>query len=104
MKTFFSEATEIIRRFFERRWNIIALELTSEEILGQLRRYPEAGGVWKELRLFFETADLVKFAKYQPSPAECTDELRMAYEIVRAMVPVEAPEPVAPVEEPADVR
>jgi hypothetical protein len=104
VKAFYSEVTEIIRFFFERRWGIIALELTSHEILLQMKRIPEAEAVRREMESFFLTADLVKFAKYQPSPEECTDELRGAYDIVRAMVPVEASETVPAEEEPADVR
>jgi hypothetical protein len=79
--------TEIIRHFFERRWSIIALELTTDEILVQMKNIPDALTVWNELESFFRTADLVKFAKYQPSPAEHENEMRTAYEIVRNMVP-----------------
>jgi len=87
VKQYYSEATEIIRHFFERRWNIIALELTTDEILMQMKHIPDALNVWKEMESFFITADLVKFAKYEPSPAEHENEMRSAYEIVRVMVP-----------------
>ena len=33
------------------------------------------------------TADLVKFAKFVPAPEDNENELRWAYEIVRAMTP-----------------
>jgi hypothetical protein len=87
VKQYYSEVTEIIRHFFERRWSIIALELTTDEILVQMKNIPDALTVWNELESFFRTADLVKFAKYQPSPAEHENEMRTAYEIVRNMVP-----------------
>ncbi len=87
VKEYYSEVTEIIRRFFENRWSIIALELTTDEILVQMKHIPEALAVWKEMESFFLVADLVKFAKYQPSPAEHENELRSAYDIVRGMVP-----------------
>jgi hypothetical protein len=87
VKQYYSEMTEIIRHFFERRWSIIALELTTDEILVQMKNIPDALTVWNELESFFRTADLVKFAKYQPSPAEHENEMRTAYEIVRNMVP-----------------
>lgn len=89
VKEYYSEATEIIRKFVEGRWGIVALELTSDEILQQMKNVPDAKAVWKEMQSFFTTADLVKFAKYEPSPAEHENELRWAYEIVRAMVPKE---------------
>ena len=87
LKEYYSEVTMIVREFFEGRWNIIALELTTYEILIQMKHIPEALMVWKEMESFFLTADLVKFAKYQPSPAEHEQEMLSAYEIVRAMVP-----------------
>jgi hypothetical protein len=87
VKQYYSEVTGIIRTFFEGRWNIIALELTSDEILHQMKRFPESEPVWKQLRSFLITADLVKFAKYMPSPEENENELRWAYDIVRAMTP-----------------
>lgn len=91
VKEYYSEATEIIRRFFEGRFGIIALELTSDEILQQLKAVPAALPLWKDITAFFLTADLVKFAKYQPTMAEHDAELQMAYALVRAMTP--KPEP-----------
>ncbi len=100
VKEYYSEVTEIIRRFFENRWSIIALELTTDEILVQMKHIPEALAVWKEMESFFLVADLVKFAKYQPSPAEHENELRSAYDIVRGMVPKA---PAAPKNEKQEV-
>ncbi|RPI02026.1 MAG: hypothetical protein EHM64_14725, partial [Ignavibacteriae bacterium] len=42
VKPYYSEVTEIIRHFFERRWGIIALELTTDEILMQMKHVPDA--------------------------------------------------------------
>jgi len=105
VKQYYSEATEIIRHFFERRWGIIALELTTDEILVQMKHIPEALHGWKDMESFFLTADLVKFAKYEPSPAEHENEMRSAYEIVRMMVPKTSVEPETQSQEAtADVR
>jgi hypothetical protein len=107
VKEYYSEVTEIIRRFFERRWNIIALEMTTDEIFLQLKLVPEALMVWKQMGSFFLTADLVKFAKYQPSPAEHEQEMHTAYEIVRAMTPqqpLETEPQLQQQESTADVR
>ena len=87
VKQYYSEVTEIVRRFFEGRWNFIALELTSDEILQQMKQYPESEQIWNPMQAFFLTADLVKFAKYEPTPDENTNELKFAYDIVRAMTP-----------------
>lgn len=87
VKQYYSEVTEVIRTFFERRWQIVALELTSDEILQQMKHIRESEKVWKQMQSFFTTADLVKFAKYEPSPAEHESEMQWAYEIVRSMIP-----------------
>ncbi len=87
VKQYYSEATDIIRTFFERRWNFIALELTSDEILSAVKKFPESETVWNIMQPFFLTADLVKFAKYVPTPEENENELKWAYDIVRAMTP-----------------
>ena len=76
-----------MRLFFEARLGIIALEMTSDEILEQLKLIPEVRPLGKEIRQFLLTADLVKFAKYEPPPEENQHELQWAYEIVRALIP-----------------
>jgi len=90
VKQYYSEVTGIIRTFFEGRWNFIALELTTDEILDRMKQFPESEGIWKEMQSFFVTADLVKFAKYVPAPEDNENELRWAYEIVRTMTPAPA--------------
>ena len=87
IKEYYTETTEIVRRFFEKRWNIVALEMTTDEILDQMKHVPESLTVWKEMETFFRTADMVKFAKGQPTPSDHENEMRFAYDIVRAMVP-----------------
>lgn len=94
VKLYYSEVTEIVRRFIENQYGVLALESTSDEILTQLLKLPEAQALLKEFRSFFTTADLVKFAKYIPEPDDHDHELRWAYEIVRAMIPKPTPEPV----------
>ncbi len=87
VKEYYSEVTDIIRTFFEGRWNFIALELTSDEILRHMQTIAESEKVWDEMQSFLLTADLVKFAKFVPSPEDNEKELRWAYDIVRAMTP-----------------
>jgi hypothetical protein len=103
VKEYYSEVTEIIRRFLEGRFGIPALELTSDEVLQRLNVFDEADPVVKQLQLFLTTADLVKFARYEPTPAENGDELSIAYEIVRSLIPKPVVQPSV-VEESADVR
>jgi len=102
VKEYYSEVTEIVRRFFEDQFGVLALESTSDEILDQLHRVPEAEPFQAQCRSFLTTADLVKFAKYQPAPEEHERELHSAYEIVRALIPKPSPEPE--LQEVEDVR
>jgi hypothetical protein len=87
VKEFYSETTEIIRRFLEDQYSLLALESTSDEIVSQLKRVHEAQPLLKEFRSFFTTADLVKFAKYVPTPEENEQELTWAFHFVRTMTP-----------------
>ncbi|MEX0602999.1 MAG: cell wall anchor protein, partial [Bacteroidota bacterium] len=87
VKEFYSEVTEIVRRYLSARFSILALEMTSDEILQQLKRVPQAQTALKNLQSFLTTADLVKFAKYRPTPEEHSHEMELAYAIVRSMVP-----------------
>ena len=93
VKQYYSEVTEIVRRFLEDQYGVLALESTSDEILAQLLKLPEAQALLAEFRSFFTTADLVKFAKYIPDPDDHDHELRWAYEIVRSLIPKPAIQP-----------
>lgn len=90
VKKYYSELTNILRLFFEKRWNIKALESTTDEILQQMKHIPEALLVWDALEQSLRRADLVKFAKHIPTPAENEQSITIAYDIVRAMTPRES--------------
>jgi hypothetical protein len=104
VKEYYSEVTEIIRRFLEDQYRILAMESTSDEIMQQLKSLPDAQALLKQFRSLFTTADLVKFAKYHPTPTENEDELRWAYEIVRTMMQRIQQETEQEAEVTADVR
>jgi hypothetical protein len=87
VKQFYSETTEIIRRFLEDQYGLFALESTSDEIVEQLKQTNEAKPLLKDFGSFLTTADLVKFAKYLPTPEENEQELTWAYHFVRTMTP-----------------
>ena len=87
VKEFYSETTEIIRRFLEDQYALLALESTSDEIMGQLKPLSAAQALLKEFRSFFTTADLVKFAKSQPLPAEHESSLVSGVAFVRETIP-----------------
>lgn len=88
VKEYHSNITEIIRRYFEARFKILALESSTTEILDQLTRVVLPESIFKTVRGFLNNADLVKFAKYKPL-AELNEEMmRQAIDIVENTVPV----------------
>lgn len=75
-KEYHSELTDVLRKYIENRFSIIAMEMTSFEILDavETQKVMNAGSIEK-LSYILTLADLVKFAKMQPLPAE--NELSM---------------------------
>jgi len=81
-KLYYSEATEIIRRYFEKRYGILALEMTTGEVMEQLQKLKIEHSMLLSIEQLLSWADLVKFAKYRPSATECSDVLPAARKIV----------------------
>ncbi len=100
IKEYHSEITEIIRRYFEERFGILAMESTSLEIIDRLAKIDEAGKILDTTREFLSNADLVKFAKFEPMPSVNEEMMKQAIEIVKT-TPLEKAEPK--VEEEANV-
>lgn len=70
IKEFYSDISEIIRRYIEGRYFIPALEETSREILVELNGQDISGEMLLKAKESLELSDLVKFAKYKPSDEE----------------------------------
>ncbi|MBP5338129.1 MAG: hypothetical protein J6Z14_02330 [Prevotella sp.] len=61
-KEYYTRLTDTLRKYIEERYGFYAMEMTSSEIIEKLTQAdPES---LDELRSLFQTADLVKFAKY----------------------------------------
>ncbi len=82
IKPYYSEVTEIVRRYFENRFGFMALEKTTDETMDDLRRYPAARPIIEQTSRILRRADLVKFAKYEPSIPDHEDMLATAFAIV----------------------
>lgn len=87
VKQYHSEVTEIVRQYFEDRFNFHALEMTSAEILGVLSFIEDGKQVITIADKFFSNADLVKFAKFEPMPNVNDEMMRQACEIVNKTIP-----------------
>jgi hypothetical protein len=90
LKPYYSEATEIVRRYFEHRFGFLALEKTTDEIMDDLRRYANAHPVLEQTDRVLRRADLVKFAKHEASIPEHEETLAAAFEIVDKTKVIEA--------------
>lgn len=65
-KQYYSELSEIVWIYLEERFSITACEMTTEEILEQMKRCSEISiSDFENLKKMFSIADLVKFAKYE---------------------------------------
>ena len=64
-KLYYTELTEAIRTYIKERFGFNAMEMTSTEIIDRLLEDKDQRSI-DDLKLLFETADLVKFAKHAP--------------------------------------
>jgi hypothetical protein len=82
IKQFYIELSEILRRYIEGRFDIKAVEATTYE-LKRLLKHPELTKEQTQAILeFLSRSDLVKFAKFQPTPELPGND----YESVRGLV------------------
>lgn len=81
IKEYHTEISEIIRRYTENRFDFIALELTTDEIISELR-----GKVDNEqlanITILLQRADLAKFAKSRPDENENKESMQLAKHFV----------------------
>lgn len=87
VKEYHSEVTEIVRQYFEDRFNFRALEMPSSEILPVLNYLEDGKKIVEPSEKFFTNADLVKFAKFEPMPQVNEEMMKQAYEIVKLTIP-----------------
>lgn len=62
-KAYYTQLTDTLRKYIQERFGFNAMEMTSSEIIGRLQENGDKK-MLDELRELFNTADLVKFAKY----------------------------------------
>ena len=93
-KEYHTELADIIREYIERVFNVNSMEMTSEEILEHLRVLRlEQKAAYLGLSQILRMADLVKFAKFNPTPDEHELSLMNSYLFVNE-TKVEEPKPL----------
>lgn len=68
-KEYFTDLTEILRVYLDRRFGINAMEMTSREIMDHLY-HSDVKDKREYMRQILNVADFVKFAKVRPLPAD----------------------------------
>ena len=89
-KIYYSELSDILRRYLERRFDLSVFEWTTVELVTELKARNFDPLVIEKIREVLEIADLVKFAKFSP-PKTQFEKLEM--ELVSV---VDLTKPVAP--------
>ena len=81
VKEYHSEISEIIRRYTENRFNFIALELATEEIISELKSKVNNEQL-ASITILLQRADLAKFAKSKPEETENKESMQLAKHFV----------------------
>lgn len=78
---------DILRAYVERRWQVPALERTTEELIAALRHAPLQNADRDALQILLQAADLAKFAKWRPALPETDQMTAQAFAFVRRTAP-----------------
>jgi hypothetical protein len=90
-RPFYFAVSEIIREYLGGRYGFDSLELTTDELVAELRRHAGRELVLGEIEGWLSACDLVKFAKISPTAAEARGTLENAILIVSTTRPVTQP-------------
>lgn len=92
LKEFYSDYSHIMRNYLERRYVFPALEMTTFDLEDELRDTRYLADLRARLLPALRQADLVKFAKYLPSAADCEQLIELGFELVTKTKPADLPE------------
>ena len=83
IKEYYTKLSDIVRHYLEERFSFRAPEMTTEEFMEFVKRSPELLREHKELlKDFLSHCDMVKFAKYGPTPLEMIDSYSSAEKLI----------------------
>jgi hypothetical protein len=83
VKIYYISLTDILRHYIERRYHIMALEQTTDEILKDLKKAGSKADTLEKLASILKLADLVKFAKLIPGEVENGTQVEEAIVFVK---------------------
>jgi hypothetical protein len=87
IKEYYTRLTDILREYFELRFNVNAAEMTSSEILDAMKKHINDQPAERYLQELLLLADMAKFAKAQPGVFENEQSIKYGYEIVNNTKP-----------------
>lgn len=99
IKEYYTQLTDILREYFELRFNVSASEMTSTEIQEAVLPHVNDENVMIPLRNVLFLADMAKFAKAQPGTYENEQSILYGIEIVNSTRPL-----IAEVEKKSDKK
>jgi len=82
VKEYFSSLTDIAREYIEGQFGVNAVEMTTDDILNEIKPLHFKKETYDKLKDTMEIADLVKFAKYSASTLESDTALTSMTEFV----------------------
>jgi hypothetical protein len=88
-KAFYSGVTDALREYIDARYDIGAMEMTTAEIMKELKKTDISEELQIGLKDLFERADYVKFAKYVASDEDNATALPMAVRFVASTYQME---------------
>lgn len=91
-KAFYSGVTDALREYIDARYDIGAMEMTTADIMKELKKTDISEELQIGLKELFERADYVKFAKYIASDEENAAALPLAVRFVASTYQMEVEE------------
>ena len=102
-KEYYTQLTNILRTYIQKRYGFNAREMTSSEIISQLTQQQDSKSV-QELQQLFATADLAKFAKLRTLLNENDENLYKAMDFIKSTKIEEQDKPKKQVELPPELQ
>lgn len=87
-KEYYTDLTDILRKYMYGRFGINAMEMTSRQILGAMKSNKELKDKRNYIRQILNMADFVKFAKVRPLPDDNIESFDNALKFVKETKPV----------------
>ncbi|MBI4971443.1 MAG: hypothetical protein HZC17_06355 [Candidatus Omnitrophica bacterium] len=95
VQEYYFRMSNVIKKYFQKRYGFKALEDTSSEIIYEFQKRDLPLDQIQVADLFFEATDFVKFANIAPAPSEIQKDLKLAIQLVEKTKPIEAREEVS---------